>query len=446
LTFLILFCYHYPYPSYRTVRPGFGPGAIEEILSKSMETPSQYIRALIKWCLLSIAVGAVSGLLGSAFHIGVGLATAFRESNPWLLYLLPAAGLAIVGIYRIFGLEGQNTNTVIEEVHSGNGLKPQLLPAIFFSTILTHLCGGSVGREGAALQMGGTVGYYYGRLVRLDDKDLRTATMAGMAAFFAALFGTPLAAAVFAMSVISVGLVYYAALLPCLLSSLVAYGISVLLGVEPTRFSVTIPEVDALTLVKVGALGALCAFVTILFCRGIHFTEEFMEKIMPNMWLRSAAGGAVIVLLTLVVGTRDYNGAGMQIIVAAIESGTVVPCAFLLKILFTAITLGAEFKGGEVVPSFFVGAAFGCAVGPLLGLPAGFAAAIGLAAVFCSAVNCPLASIFLAGELFGGGGILYFGLACIVSYVLSGYSGLYSGQKMVYSKVKAQYININTRK
>ena len=139
-------------------------GVIKEIAYQPMETPSQYIRSLIKWCLLSLVVGTVSGLLGSAFHIGVSFATSFREANPWLLYLLPAAGLAIVGIYRLFGLEGQNTNTVIEEVHSGNGLKPQLLPAIFFSTILTHLCGGSVGREGAALQMGGTVGYYYGRL------------------------------------------------------------------------------------------------------------------------------------------------------------------------------------------------------------------------------------------------------------------------------------------
>jgi len=162
--------------------------------------------------------------------------------------------------------------------------------------------------------------------------------------------------------------------------------------------------------------------------------------------MRPVVGGALIVVLTLIVGTRDYNGAGMQVITAAVETGSVVPYAFLLKILFTAITLGGEFKGGEVVPSFFVGAAFGCAVGPLLGIPAGFAAAIGLVAVFCSAVNCPLASIFLAGELFGGGGILYFGLACTVSYVLSGYSGLYSSQKMIYSKVKAQYINISTRK
>ena len=411
-----------------------------------METTSQYIRSLIKWCILSLAVGAVSGLLGSAFHIGVSFATEFREGHPWMLYLLPVAGLAIVGIYRLFHMDGQNTNTVLEEVHSGNGLKPQLLPAIFLSTILTHLCGGSAGREGAALQMGGTIGYCYGKLARFDDKDLRTATMAGMAAFFAALFGTPLAAAVFAMSVISVGLVYYAALLPCLLSSLVAYGISVLIGVEPTRFTVSIPEPQFLMLVKVGVLGALCGFVCVLFCRGIHFTEDFMEKLLPKLWMRPVVGGALIVVLTLIVGTRDYNGAGMQVITAAVETGSVVPYAFLLKILFTAITLGGEFKGGEVVPSFFVGAAFGCAVGPLLGIPAGFAAAIGLVAVFCSAVNCPLASIFLAGELFGGGGILYFGLACTVSYVLSGYSGLYSSQKMIYSKVKAQYINISTRK
>ncbi|MBQ1390987.1 MAG: chloride channel protein [Firmicutes bacterium] len=411
-----------------------------------MESRKEYIKALIKWGVLSLIVGTLCGIIGSAFHIGVSFATGFREEYPFLLYFLPVAGLAIVGIYQLFRLEGQNTNAVISEVHSGKGLKPALLPAIFCSTILTHLCGGSAGREGAALQMGGTIGYSCGKLFRFDDKDLRTATMAGMAAFFAALFGTPLAAAVFAMAVISVGLVYYAALLPCLLSSIAAFWISLLMGVEPTRFHVAIPEMDVLTFIRVGILGMLCAFVTILFCRGIHFTEAFMEKILPNTWLRAFTGGAVIVALTLLLGTRDYNGAGMAIIINAVENGQAVPYAFLLKILFTAITLGAEFKGGEVVPSFFVGATFGCAVGPLLGLPAGFAAALGLVAVFCSAVNCPLASIFLAAELFGGQGLLYFAVVCTLSYVLSGYSGLYSSQKMLYSKIKAQYINISTQK
>ena len=169
-----------------------------------------------------------------------------------------------------------------------------------------------------------------------------------------------------------------------------------------------------------------------------------MKRLLPNPWLRVLAGGATVAALTLLCGVTDYNGAGMDIITAALEQGTARPDAFLWKILFTAVTLGAGFKGGEVVPSFFVGAVFGCTVGPLLGIPAGFAAAVGLISVFCGATNCPLASTFLALELLGDGGLLYFALACGISYMLSGYSGLYSSQTIVYSKLRAKYINIHT--
>ena len=318
------------------------------------------------------------------------------------------------------------------------------LPAIFLGTILTHLCGGSAGREGAALQMGGTIGRHAGSLFNLDDRDLRTATMAGMAAFFSALFGTPLTATVFAIVVISIGVVYHVAFIPCLTASLVAYWISVELGVAPTRFSVAAPELEKLMLLRVAVLGVGCALVSVLLCRTLHFAEHQMKKRLLNAWLRVLVGGGAVIALTYLCGTRDYNGAGMDLIPAAVEQGTARPEAFLLKILFTAVTLSAGFKGGEVVPSFFVGATFGCVAGPLLGIPAGFAAALGLAAVFCGATNCPLASIFLSVELFGDGGLLYFALICGISYMLSGYNGLYSSQTIVYSKLKAQYINVRT--
>ena len=197
-----------------------------------------YVRALAKWLALAIITGVLCGFIGSLFHIGVHHATVLRAEHPWLLWCLPAAGLVIVGFYKLTKTEGQGTNDIIDEVHLGKGLSIWLLPAIFLGTVLTHLCGGSAGREGAALQMGGTIGYHAGRLCHLDDRDLRTATMAGMAAFFAALFGTPLAATVFAMVVISIGVFYHAAFIPCLTASLVAYGISILMGVEPTRFQV----------------------------------------------------------------------------------------------------------------------------------------------------------------------------------------------------------------
>lgn len=403
-----------------------------------------YIRALAKWLALAAVIGTLCGIIGSAFHIGVHHATELRGEHPWLLWCLPLLGLVIVGFYKLTKTEGQGTNDIIDEVSQGKGLSLWLLPAIFLGTVLTHLGGGSAGREGAALQMGGTIGYHTGRLFRLDDRDMRTATMAGMAAFFSALFGTPLAATVFAMMVISIGVMYHAAFIPCLTASLVAFGVSLVMGVEPTRFTVNMPALEVGLLLRVAVLAALCALVSVLFCCTIQFAEHQMQKHIPNAWFRVVVGGVAVVVLTYLCGTTDYNGAGMGVITAAVEQGTARPEAFLLKLLFTAVTLSSGFKGGEVVPSFFVGAAFGCVVGPLLGIPAGFAAAFGLIGVFCGATNCPIASIFLAVELFGDEGLLYFALVCGVSYMLSGYNGLYSSQTILYSKLKAEYINVHT--
>ena len=402
-----------------------------------------YVRTFIKWTAAAAVIGAACGLVGTLFHFGVHEVTAFRGTHPWVLYLLPLAGLVIVGFYKLTGTDGLGTDDIIDAVHQGKLLPILLLPAIFFGTILTHLCGGSAGREGAALQMGGTIGQYLGRHFQLDDRDLRVATLAGMAAFFSALFGTPLAATVFAIMVISIGVIYHVALYPSLLAALVAYGVSIYLGVERTRFAVSVPEQTVGIFVRVALLGVLCALVSILFCQVMHGAGHLMKRIR-NPWLRVVCGGAAIIVLTLIFGT-DYNGAGMEIVTAAVEQGTVaVPWAFLLKLIFTAITLAAGFKGGEVVPSFFVGATFGCAAAPLLGLPAGFGAAVGLAAVFCGVTNCPLASTLLAVELFGAEGLLYFALACCLSYMLSGYQGLYSSQTILYSKLKAQFINVHT--
>ena len=413
-------------------------------LLNSIKPWGLYIRALIKWMLVAVITGVFSGLLGSVFHICVDKATQLRDAQPWLLLTLPAAGLLIAALYKLTRAEGLSTNSIIDEVQTGQGLSLGLIPAIFFSTVVTHLCGGSAGREGAALQLGGTVGFHTGKLLRLDDRDLRIATMVGMAAFFTALFGTPLTATVFSMSVISVGFLYHAAMLPCLTASLTAYGVSLFLGVEPTRFSITVPELAPAMLLKVAVLATLCAFLSVLFCMTIHGFEAGMRKLFKNPWLRAVFGGVLVIVLTFLCGTRDYNGAGMQLITAAVEQGRAAPLAFLLKLLFTAITLSAGFKGGEVVPAFFVGATFACVIGPLLGIPAGFAAAIGLVAVFCGAVNCPLSSVFLSVELFGAAGMLYFALACALSFIFSGYSGLYSSQRIVYDKLKARYINVQT--
>ena len=415
-----------------------------EQLRKYIDHMGPYATALLKWIVVGGLVGGIGGVVGALFHLGVNYATSVRLAHPWVLYLLPVGGLVIAGLYRLCKLEGKGTNAVIESVHFGSDVPVLLVPLIFVSTVITHLCGGSAGREGAALQIGGGIGYRTGRLLHLGEKDLPLATLCGMSGVFSALFGTPLTATVFALEVISVGVLYYAGLVPCITAAMTGYLISLLLGVPPTRFTVAMPALDAWTMLLVLVLAILCALVSILFCRGLHITEHLAARLVKNSYLRAAAGGVVIIALTLLLGTTDYNGAGMDVIQRALN-GQANGWAWLLKLLFTAITIGCGFKGGEVVPSFFVGAAFGCWVGTLLGLPPAFAAAIGLVAVFCGAVNCPIASVVLSVEMFGAEGMLYFAMACAISYVLSGYCGLYSSQTILYSKLRAEFINVHTK-
>ena len=413
-----------------------------ERLKERVAHIGQYAVTLLKWMVLGGVIGLVGGIIGSLFHIGVDTATQMRLAHPWVLYLMPVGGLAIVGLYRLTKTEGKGTNDIIASVHFGEQVPGLLVPVIFVSTVITHLCGGSAGREGAALQIGGGIGYQAGRLLRLGEKDLPLATLCGMSGVFAALFGTPLTATVFALEVISVGVLYYAGLVPCLTAALTGYLGSVLMGVPPTRFTVTVPGLEVRTMLLVMVLALLCAVVSILFCRGLHGVEHLLKRTLKNPYLRVAVGAAVLIGLTLLTN-GDYNGAGMEVIGRAI-AGQADPWAWVWKLLFTAITIGCGFKGGEVVPSFFVGAAFGCVAAGWLGLPAGFGAAMGLVSVFCGAVNCPLASIILSVELFGSGDLLYFAMACSISYLISGYCGLYSSQTILYSKLRAEFINVRT--
>ncbi|MCI5831962.1 MAG: chloride channel protein, partial [Clostridiales bacterium] len=266
-----------------------------------------YLKALGKWLLLALVTGVCCGLVGSLFHIGVHEVTALREANPWLMLCLPALGLVIVGFYKLTKTEGKGTNDVIDAVHLGKPLPLLLLPAIFLGTVLTHMGGGSAGREGAALQMGGTIGFHVGRVLHMDDRDMRIATLSGMAAFFSALFGTPLAATMFAIMVISIGVLYHAAFIPCLTASLVSYWISLEMGVEPTRFTVAAPELYGLTMVRVAVLAALCALVSIIFCNTVHIVEHQMQKRIPNAWIRVVIGGIAVIALTWLCRSHDYN-------------------------------------------------------------------------------------------------------------------------------------------
>lgn len=418
---------------------------MSEELSGRLRAAARFLRTFIKWLAIASVTGAVGGLIGSAFHLSVDGANSLRESFPWLLWLLPVIGVLIALIYRYTHLESEGTNAVIDSIHLGEKIPLALVPVIFASTVLTHLGGGSAGREGAALQIGGGLGWSMGRLFRLDDKDMRLATLCGMSALFSALFGTPLTATIFALEVISVGVVYYSGLVPCLTAALAAFGVTQLFDIAPTRFTVEAPALSADMLWRVAVLGIACAAMSIVFCETMHKGERLISRAVRNPYLRAAGGGLVIIALTYLCSTTDYNGAGTAVISRAVTAGEAEPLAFALKLLFTAVTLGCGFRGGEVVPTFFIGATLGCVLGPLLGIPAGFAAAVGLVALFCGAVNCPVASVILAVELFGSGGIVYSAVACAIAYMLSGYTGLYSSQKIMYSKLRAEFIDIHAK-
>lgn len=418
---------------------------LKNFITTNTKKPRDFILAFLKWSCCSILVGILSGIIGGIFHEAVDLATHSRQNHPFLLYLLPFGGLVIVFLYHITSMkEDGGTNRVISSIRNSSTIPFRMAPLIFVSTVLTHLFGGSAGREGAALQIGGSISSSIGRILKLNEKDMHVIVMCGMSGVFSAVFGTPITATIFSMEVISVGVLYYVAFIPCLISAMVAFSIGKFFGTKPIHYTLSsIPTLDLGTIVRVIILALLCALISILFCITLHKSSSLYKRFIENEYLRIFVGGILVILLTLLIQTREYNGAGMEIVNHAIN-GSTNPEAFLLKIIFTAITLGAGFKGGEIVPSFFIGATFGNVVGGLLGLDPGFGAAIGLISVFCGVVNCPIASLLLSIELFGSSALILFCFACSISYVFSGYHGLYSSQKIMYSKLSPTYINKST--
>lgn len=417
-----------------------------ESVRTNLKFSFNYVKAFVKWVIVAMVVGIIGGIIGSFFHLSIDYVTELRTKYNFLIFLLPVGGIVIALMYRIFSSKGRiDTNRVIESVRKGEKVPLVMIPLIFISTVVTHMLGGSAGREGAALQLGGSIGYNFGKLLHLKKNDMHIIVMSGMSGVFAALFGTPLTAAIFSLEVTNVGVLHYAGLLPCVISSVTAAQIAQRFNLHAVHFAgIEFGSITWDLTVKIILLAALCALVSILFCMVIKKCEHTMDKLIKNSFLRAFAGGAAIVLLTLLAGNQDYNGAGMDIVTRAIEEEA-NPEAFLLKILFTAITISAGFKGGEIVPAFFIGSTFGCVIGPLLGLNPTIAAAIGFVALFCGVVNCPVASIILSLEVFGAEGLIFFAIASSVSYMMSGCFGLYHSQKIVYSKIDDEYIDINTR-
>lgn len=408
-----------------------------------MHHPEKYWKIFLKWGLLGALMGAIGGYLGAFFHHALHFVTEVRTEHPWLIFLLPVGGLLTVGLYRVFKMRNnRGTNEIIDAILNGDPVNPLVAPVIFLATATTHLFGGSAGREGAALQLGGSVGSQLAKLLRLNENERTVLIMAGMSAVFAGLFGTPLTATLFCMEFASVGTLFSPALLPCYLAAFMASRVSASLGVHAETF--ILDETVAFTFTvnwQMLVLAVLVGILGIAMCWLFHEAEHFAAKRLPNPWVRILVGGTLVAAMTLLVGDHRYNGAGMDMALKAV-GGEADWFDFLMKMLFTAVTLAAGFKGGEIVPTFCVGATFGCVLGQVIGLDPGFAAALGLVGLFCCVTNSPIASILLSIEMFGSANVYLFAFVCVIAFVISGNWGLYASQIIQFSKsrmVKRQF-------
>ncbi|MBR5251226.1 MAG: chloride channel protein [Oscillospiraceae bacterium] len=400
------------------------------------------IRFGIKWIIISLILGSICGLVGAAFHHAIDWVTAYRQANSFLVWLMPVGGIAIVFLYHSVGLHNQpGTNTIIQSVRQQEKVPRRLSPAIFIATVITHLVGGSSGREGAALQIGGSLATTFGRIIKADVREMSILVMCGMSAVFSALFGTPITATIFSMEVVSVGLFYYSALVPCLCSSLVAFFTARLLGCHSVHYTLdTVLEIDVTGFAKILALALCVAVVSICFVLAMHKGHKLFHHYIHNPYIRVVAGSVMLMALVVLFGT-DYLGAGMDAVDMAIYGSETVPYAFILKIIFTAITIGCGFKGGEIVPTFFIGATLGYTVCTVIALDPHLGAALGIVGLFCCVINSPITSLILGIELFGSANLVPMAIMVAFCYVLSGYFSLYSAQKIVYSKTSPEYIN-----
>ncbi len=392
-----------------------------------------------KWTVISLCLGGICGSVGGFFSNCVAWATAFRQEHGWTLYLMPLAGVMIVWLYHVFCQDKDRGMDMVLDAISGKGSVTAVTgPTIFIAALLTHFVGGSCGRVGAALQIGGSIGSTAGRLIRLDEQDKKIAVMCGMSAVFGALFGTPAATGIFPLEVASVGNLYHAALIPCMFSSFLGAGIARAMGAGYERYKILdMPLFDLKNAALVVILAILCALVSIGLYVLLRHMSEFYVYCWKNPYIRILAASGIIIGLTLLSGTREYNGGSKQLIEHAME-GYVRVQDVLLKALLTAATLGGGFKGGGVMPALCVGATFGCMFGQLLGLSPSLCAACGMMALFAGVTNCPVSTLLLAVEMFGREGLPFFILAVVVAFALSGQYGLYGNQQFVRGKLNME--------
>ncbi len=400
-----------------------------------MKNSLKYLLLFFKWTLFSLIIGISGGLVGAAFHYTLRFVTEVRSSNKWLILLLPVGAVLTVLLYKLLKLsENRGVNGIIDAISESKAVSPLIAPAIFAASAISHLFGASSGREGAALQLGGSIASFFAKIFRLKDTECKVLVMCGMASVFAGLFGTPLTAALFTLEFGCVGTILSPAVFPCSLSAFIASSLSKHLGVHAETAVISTLQPDFLSLGKIALLAVCISLLSILVCECFHKTEHLASKIIPSKYLKGIIGAVIIIIGTVLVGDMRYSGTGMTMALDAV-AGSADPYDFILKILFTAVTIAAGFKGGEIVPVFCIGATFGCFAGSLLGLDPGVCAAIGLVGLFCCVTNSPFASIFLSIEMFGAENFHIFAVVCIICFALSGHSGLYSSQLNQYHKV-----------
>ncbi len=390
-----------------------------------------------KWILLGSAAGVLAGTASWIFLTSLAWATSTRVANPALLYALPLVGFIMGWLYHRFGKTAAlGNNLVIEEVNSNRSQIPtRMAPLVLLGTIVTHLCGGSAGREGTAIQMGASLADRLRRMLGLAGEDRRLLLMAGISGGFGSVFGVPVAGFVFGMEVQGIGRIRYDGMVPCLVAAFVGDLVARALGTPHAHYpELPLVPLQSLLLLKVVVAGVAFGLTSITFIELIHGIKHVVSRVTGWSPLYPVIGGVAIIGLTWLVGSHDYLGLSLPLITASVEGGAVAPWAFALKTLFTAITLGTGYLGGEVTPLFVIGSTLGHALSQPLAVDPGLLASIGLVAVFAGASNTPLACALMGVELFGSGAAPYLFLGCVVAYLASGHRGIYMTQRIHQAK------------
>lgn len=404
--------------------------------NKSVIFPSATFLFVFKWLIMALIVGVLAGSASAFFLVSLNWGTNWRETHPWITWFLPVGGFIVGAAYYYFGQDVvKGNNQLIEEFHSPSQIVPlKMAPLVLFGTLVTHLFGGSAGREGTAVQMGGAIADQFTKLFRLSDDDRRILLIIGISAGFASVFGTPLAGCVFALEVLIVGRMRYEALLPSLLTALVADYTCHAWQVAHTHYSIpNVPHIHADTLLWAIFAGILFGLTSLSFSKIVHFWGDFFKRTIAYPPLRPVIGGAVLAVCILLLGTTRHIGLGIPTIVASFTE-PLAPYDFVLKLLLTTFTLGAGFKGGEVTPLFFIGATLGNALSAFVPLPMALLAGMGFVSVFAGATNTPIACTLMGMELFGAECGVFIALSSVVAYLFSGHSSIYSAQ--VFQKEK----------